>query len=81
MSQSGEHSALSDIGKPFSKVNFFLVFLSFRATPEAYGGSQARGPIRTVATSLRHSHSNTGFKLYLRPTPQFTATLDPKPTE
>ena len=36
---------------------FFVLFL-IRATPVAYGGSQARGPIRAVATCLRHSHSN-----------------------
>ena len=28
------------------------------AAPEAYGGSQARGRIRAVATSLRQSHRN-----------------------
>ena len=28
------------------------------ATPTAYGGSQARGLIGAVATSLHHSHSN-----------------------
>ena len=31
----------------------------FRATPLAYGGSQARDPIRAVAIGLRHKHSNT----------------------
>ena len=41
---------------------FFLVFLTFRATPAAYGGSQARGPIGTVAASLRQSHSNVGHE-------------------
>ena len=30
---------------------FFLSFCLFRAAPVAYGGSQARGPIRAVATS------------------------------
>ena len=30
----------------------FLVFLSFRAAPGAYGGSQARDRIGTAATSL-----------------------------
>ena len=29
------------------------------------------------AANLRHSHSNAGSKLSLRPTPQLTATLDP----
>ena len=36
----------------------------------AYGGSQARGGIGAVATGLRHSHSNSGSKLCLQPTPQ-----------
>ena len=34
--------------------------LFFRATPVAYGGSQATGLIRAVAASLRHSHTHTG---------------------
>ena len=29
------------------------------------------------AARLRHSHSNAGSELLLRPTPQFTATSDP----
>ena len=37
-----------------------FLFLLFRATPEAYGGSQARGQIRAGAAGLHHSHSNTG---------------------
>ena len=36
--------------------SFFLVF--FRAEPEVYGGSQARGPIRVVAAGIHHSYSN-----------------------
>ena len=43
----------------------------------AYGGSQARGQIEAVATSLRHSHSNLGSELHLQPTPQLTAMADP----
>ena len=37
-------------------------FLLFRAAPSAYGGSQARGPNRTVApvAGLHRSHSNAG---------------------
>ena len=31
----------------------------FRATPVAYGGSQAMGPIGATAASLHHTHSNT----------------------
>ena len=34
---------------------FFFFFFLFRAVPETYGGSQARGLIRAVAISLHHS--------------------------
>ena len=57
--------------------SFLCFFMSFRATPTAYGGSQARGPIGAVAVGLHHSHSNLGSKLRLRPTPQPTAMPDP----
>ena len=57
---------------------YFLFFFSlFRATPTAYGGSQARGQIGDRAASLHHSHSNTGSKPHLRPTPQRTTMPDP----
>ena len=46
------------------------------AAPAAYGGSQARGQIGAVATSLRQSHSNAGSEPCLRPTPQLTAMPD-----
>ena len=40
-------------------INSFLggwgLFLSFRATPMTYGGSQARSPVRTVAAGLRRA--------------------------
>uniref|UniRef100_A0A8D0V3C9 Voltage-dependent L-type calcium channel subunit alpha n=1 Tax=Sus scrofa TaxID=9823 RepID=A0A8D0V3C9_PIG len=36
---------------------FFCIFAFSRATPMAYGGSQAKGLIRAVAASLHHSHS------------------------
>ena len=63
---------------------FFFFFLSFvvfvfafsLAASAAYGGSQARGLIRAVATGLHQSHSNAGSEPPLRPTPQLTATLD-----
>ena len=59
----------------------FIIYLSFfafsRATPAAYGGSQARGLIEAVATGLHQSHSNSGSEPRLRPTPQLTATPDP----
>ena len=54
----------------------YLFILLFRAAPEAYGGSQARGGIGVVAAGLRHSRSNAGSEPYLRPIPQLTATLD-----
>ena len=60
---------------------FFFFFLSFfafsRASPVAYGGSQARGRIRAVAAGLHQSHSNSGSELHLQPTPQLKATPDP----
>ena len=60
----------------FLFIYLFFVFLSFfflRATPMANGGSQARGLIGAIAAGLCHSHSNTGSKPRLRPTPQLTA--------
>ena len=47
------------------------------AAPAAYGGSQARGPIRAVAVSLCQSHSNARSEPRLQPTPQLTAMPDP----
>ena len=44
----------------------------------AYGGSQARGPIRAIAAGLRHSHSNIGSELRLQPALQLMAMLDPR---
>ena len=55
----------------------FCLFCLFRAPLVAYGGSQARGLIRAVATGLRQSHSNARSEPCLRPTPQLMATLDP----
>ena len=56
---------------------FFFFFCLFRVAPAAYGGSQARGRIRAIYTGLSHSHSKTGSKQCLWPTPQLTAMLDP----
>ena len=39
---------------------FFCLFVFSRATPAAYGGSQAKGLIGTVAAGLRQRHSNVG---------------------
>ena len=41
----------------FFFLSFWFFFL-FRAAPAAYGGSQARGQIRTVVAGLHRSHSN-----------------------
>ena len=56
---------------------FFCLFVFSGAAPEAYGGSQARGLIGAIASSLRHSHSNVGSEPSLWPIPQLTATPDP----
>ena len=56
---------------------FFSVFLPFSwAALVAYGGSQAKGRIGAVATSLSQSHSYAGSEPCLQPTPQLTATPD-----
>ena len=44
------------------------IFFLFKATPAAYGSSQARGQIRATAAGLYHSHSNSGYKTHLWPT-------------
>ena len=56
---------------------FLCVSVYFRATPVPCGGSQARSGIEAAVASLHHSHSNARSKLWLRPTPQLTATPDP----
>ena len=58
-------------------LSFFCLFAISWAAPTAYGGSQARGRIRAVATVLHQSHSNAGSEPRLQPTPQLTATPDP----
>ena len=48
----------------------FWVFCVFsRATPVAYGGSQARGLVRAIAAGLCQSHNTAGSELRLWPTP------------
>ena len=44
---------------------WFGLFAFSGAAPAAYGGSQARGLIGTVATSLCQSHSNAGSEPHL----------------
>ena len=59
----------------------FSLFLLFRAAPAAYGVYQARGQIGATAAGLHYHHSNIRSEPCLQPTPQFTATPDPLPTE
>ena len=55
---------------------FFLFFFClFRATPTAYGNSQARGWIGVAAIS--HSHSQARLEPHLQLTLQLTATPGP----
>ena len=45
----------------YSLIFLFCLFLGEgRPTLVAHGNSQARGPIRAAAASLRHNHSNAG---------------------
>ena len=39
---------------------YIYIFFFFRAAPEVYGRSQARGRIGAAAAGLCHSHSNVG---------------------
>ena len=59
------------------RVITIIIILHFRATPLAYRGSQARGPIGATVASLPHSHSNMGSQLHLQPTPELMALLGP----
>ena len=56
----------------------FFFFPLFRATPVAYGGSQAKDRIQAAAAGLQyHSHRHTGSEPHLEPTQQLTAMPDP----
>ena len=57
--------------------NFIVFFvLSFRATPVAYGDSQAWGLIGAVAAGLHHSHSNVESRPLMQTPSQLRAMLD-----
>ena len=56
---------------------FVCLFVFSRVAPEAYGGSQAKGLIRAIATGLHHSHSNTRSEPHLLPISQRTAMPHP----
>ena len=72
----GNHRTVEVIQRPsltehsiYIYIFFFSVFCLFRATPAAYGGSQARAQIGAVAAGLRQSHSNAESELHLQPAP------------
>ena len=50
--------AMCSEAQEFALLFFSFIFCLSRATPAAYGGSQARGLVGAVAASLYHSHSN-----------------------
>ena len=53
--------------------NCIFFFCPFRATPAAYGGSQARGRFRATDASLCHSHRIAASEPCLRSTLQLMA--------
>ena len=61
----------------FLFVCLFTYFCLFRASPAAYGSSQAGGQIRAAAAGLDHSNSYMGPKPHLQPILQLMATLNP----
>ena len=73
------HFHCATMGTPNSVLFIYLfIYCLSRATPAAYGGSQATGPIRAIAASLHHSHNNARSGLLLEPNiPQLTTMPDP----
>ena len=72
------HSIFKHCLKFYLFIYLLICLFAFsNATPMAYGGSQARGQIGTVAAGLHQSHSNSGSEPHLQPTPQLTAMPDP----
>ena len=71
----------------FSKEDGHFLFIFVFLGPHSQhmeGSRQGRGRIGATAADLHCSHSNARCDPcdpYLRPTPQLTATPDPKPTE
>ena len=58
-------------------IYMFVIYCLFKASPVAYGSSQARGRIRDVAAGLHHSHSNVGSKLHLHHSSRQCQILNP----
>ena len=44
-------------------INYYYYYLLFRASPTAYGGSQAMDPKEATAASLCHRYGNSGSEL------------------
>ena len=55
------------------EIGWSYYYLLFKATPAAYGSSQASGQIRGTAAGHGHSHSHARSEPCLRPTPLLTA--------
>ena len=68
-----------------SRPTFYLFYLYFcfpgLHTQHMEESSQAMDQIKAALAGLHHSHSNTGSKPNLQPTPQLTETLDHHPTD
>ena len=87
--ETGYHSLCSTVGLHcLCSLNLIVLFVCLfclfafsRATPTAYGGSQAGGSNWSCSHQPMPEHSNTGSERHLQPTPQLTARLDPQPTE
>ena len=74
---NNEDTYYADINPQNERVAVYIYLLLFRAAPEAYGGSKARGPIGALTTGLHHSNSYAGSQPHLRPIPQLMAMLHP----
>ena len=61
----GEKKILSSAIFVVTLTFILFYFCFFRATPVAYGSSQARGLIRAIAAGLHYSHSNARSELCL----------------
>ena len=55
-----ELSSVSYFFKIYFSIYLLIYFCLFRATPMAYGSSQAKEQIGAIAAGLNHSHGNVG---------------------
>jgi len=74
LSTQTKGSIFFSLGLSFVLLFFFFFFCLFRATPVAYGSSQARGQIGATAASHSHSHNNPWSEQHLWPITQLMAT-------